>query len=136
MAASVQRETGVKSPEYSRAESCSTFFRAEQRRRGDNGKGFMHRRHFLAASAALGARLVLPARAAASALTRCDMHTHVAGGKLDLHEAMVRNGMLLLARTLSADRPVIRNEPGKGFRQIREPQPGELASSFDERLAG
>lgn len=63
------------------------------------------------------------------------MHSHAAGSRLDVREAMVKNGMLLIARTLSADRNVIQNEPGKGFRQIREPQAGELASSFDERLA-
>jgi membrane dipeptidase len=63
------------------------------------------------------------------------MHSHVGATRLDLREAMVKNGMLLIARTLSADRAVIQNEPGKGFRQVREPEPGELAAHFDGRLA-
>ena len=62
------------------------------------------------------------------------MHSHVNATRLDLRDAMTRNGMLLIARTLSADRPVTRNEPGKGIRAIRDPQPGELAASFEERF--
>ena len=94
----------------------------------------MKRREFLAASAALGAACFVHAGEQTATLSRADMHTHV-GARIDLRDAMTRNRMLLVARTLSADRPVIRNEPGKGFSQIREPQPGELAASFDERLA-
>jgi membrane dipeptidase len=67
-------------------------------------------------------------------LVYADMHTHTGAAKLDLRDAMIRNRMLLITRTLSADRPVIRNEPGKGFRQIREPQPGELAAAFDDGI--
>ena len=95
----------------------------------------MRRRRFLGATAALAAACLTAARAAAAPLSRCDMHSHVGAARLDLREAMVKNGMLLIARTLSADRNVIQNEPGKGFRQVREPQRGELAASFDERLA-
>jgi membrane dipeptidase len=95
----------------------------------------MNRREFLRASAALGFGLALPARAAGSpALTHADMHSHIGAATLDLREAMIRNRMLLIARTQSADRPVIRNEPGKGFRQVRDPQPGELAASFEARM--
>ena len=95
----------------------------------------MNRRRFLAASAALGAAGCVRAHAQSASLVRADMHTHVGSTRVDLREAMVRNRMLIVARTLSADRPVIRNEPGKGFSQIREPERGELAASFDERLA-
>jgi membrane dipeptidase len=85
--------------------------------------------------AALGAGAIMPARAQAKPLLHADMHSHVNVIRHDLREAMIRNGMLLVAHTVSADRLVIRNEPGKGFRQIREPQPGELAAEFDTRIA-
>lgn len=94
----------------------------------------MNRRHFLAASAALGAALVVPARAQAKPLAHADMHSHIGAAKLDLRDAMIRNRVLLVARTQSADRPVTQYTPGKGIRQIREPQPGELAAAFDKNI--
>ena len=95
----------------------------------------MNRRNFCAASLTLSAAWLVRAHADALPLSRADMHTHVAGSRVDVREAMLRNRMLLLARTLSADRPVIQHTPGKGFSQIREPHPGELAAGFAERLA-
>jgi membrane dipeptidase len=50
---------------------------------------------------------------------------------------MTNNGMLIIARKIVADGPVIRRFPGKGVQQVREPGQGELASRFDaafERL--
>jgi membrane dipeptidase len=94
----------------------------------------MDRRGFLKASAALGGALALgtPAARAQVKLRFADMHSHVGvNSNIDLKDRLLRNGMLLIPRTISADRAVIRREPGKGFYQVREPQPGELASQFE-----
>jgi membrane dipeptidase len=45
---------------------------------------------------------------------------------------MTANGMLVVARKIVADGPVIRRFPGKGIQQVREPAAGELASRFDK----
>jgi membrane dipeptidase len=94
----------------------------------------MNRRHFLAASAALGAAFAMPARAQGKVLAHADMHSHIGAAKVDLRDSMVRNRVLLVARTLSADRPVTQNQPRVGIRQVREPQPGELAAVFDKGI--
>lgn len=98
----------------------------------------MNRRRFLTASAALTASLawpVAPARAQAKPLRFADMHTHTGvNSNVDVYDRMLKNGMLLIPRTISADRPVVRRDPGKGFYPYREPQPGELASAFDKSV--
>ena len=94
----------------------------------------MNRRRFLQAAAGFGACAfgAVATRAQSKPLRFADMHTHFGvTSKVDVRDAMARNGMLLTPRTISADRAVIRHETGKGFRQVREPQPGELASQFD-----
>lgn len=48
---------------------------------------------------------------------------------------MTANGMLVVARKIIADGPVIRRIAGKGVQQVREPAAGELASRFDRALA-
>src|SRR4051812_47741810 len=95
----------------------------------------MNRRRFLIASAVLGTSLSGIARAQVKALAHADMHSHIGVGRVDLRETMLRNGMLLVARTLSADRPVIQYAQGKGIRQVREPQAGELAGAFASGMA-
>ena len=64
------------------------------------------------------------------------MHSHIGilGGRADVRDAMTRNGMLVVARKIVADGPVIRRFPGKGVQQVREPAPGELATRFDAAL--
>ena len=70
---------------------------------------------------------------------RCaDMHSHfgVFRDTGSLREAMTRNGILLMARKVVADQPVIgRGGPGKGLQALREAAAGELAQYFDARLA-
>jgi membrane dipeptidase len=98
----------------------------------------MDRRGFLKASTALSASWVLgaaPVRAQGKPLRFADMHSHMAvNSNANLHERMLKNGMLLVPRTISADRAVIRHVPKVGFQQVREPQPGELASEFDKTV--
>ncbi len=63
------------------------------------------------------------------------MHSHIGlRGPANVREAMTKNGMLVVARKIVADRAVIRSVPGQGFRMFREPAPGELAKRFDEVL--
>ena len=97
----------------------------------------MNRRSFIAAgSAVAAASLLKPVRAQARPLRHADMHSHF-GMRVParLREAMSRNGMLVIARKIVADAPVIRALPGKGYRMVREPAPGELAQRFDEWMA-
>jgi membrane dipeptidase len=65
------------------------------------------------------------------------MHTHIGilGGRANVHGAMTGNGMLVIARKIVADGPVIQRFPGRGIQQVREPAPGELASRFDAAVA-
>ncbi|MGZ5119413.1 MAG: dipeptidase [Burkholderiales bacterium] len=96
----------------------------------------MLRRRFLVSTLACGAAAALRPLIAASqdrTLSYADMHTHIGilGGRADVHRAMARNGMLVIARKIVADGPVIRRFPGRGIQQVREPAPGELASRFD-----
>jgi membrane dipeptidase len=63
------------------------------------------------------------------------MHSHIGilGERVRIRDAMASNGMLVVARKIVADGPVIRRFPGKGIQQVREPASGELAARF-ERL--
>jgi membrane dipeptidase len=94
----------------------------------------MNRRHFLASTAAAVGAALAPrwARAQARPLRFADMHTHIGilRGTANVREAMTKNGMLLLARKIVADGPVIRRMQG-GIQMFREPKPGELAQFFD-----
>lgn len=61
------------------------------------------------------------------------MHSHIGmRGATEIRDAMSRNGMLVVARKIVADGPVIRALPGQGFRVVREPGAGELGRRFDE----
>ncbi|HYC45964.1 MAG TPA: membrane dipeptidase [Burkholderiales bacterium] len=100
----------------------------------------MSRRAFLRTCAAAGLYAALSpylARAQARPLVYADMHSHIGllGGRADVREAMVANGMLVVSRKIVTDGPVIKRFPGKGVQQVREPAPGELASRFGRVLA-
>lgn len=100
----------------------------------------MHRRTFLGWSSALaGCAALRPfaARAQAKPLVYADMHSHIGrlGGPVRIREALASNGMLVVARNIVADGPVIRRIAGKGIQQVREPAAGELADRFDRALA-
>jgi membrane dipeptidase len=102
----------------------------------------VNRRHFLASAAALGGAVTLRTFALeeqSKPLSYADMHSHIGilGGHANVRDVMTKNGMLIIARAIVADGPVIRRFPGKGIQQVREPAAGELASRFDaafERL--
>ena len=74
-----------------------------------------------------------PVRAQGRPLRFADMHSHfgLLRGPANVREAMTKNGMLLVARKIVADQPVIRRAPGAGLHMFREPRPGELAKHFD-----
>lgn len=96
----------------------------------------INRRRFLASTAALATAAAFahfPARAQARPLRFADMHSHLGlhRGPANIREAMTKNGMLLVARKIVADRPVIRRTQGAGLQMFREPRPGELAKYFD-----
>jgi len=98
----------------------------------------MDRRRFLASTAAMTAAIApWPARAQARPLRFADMHTHIGvfRSAVSLRETMTRNGMLVLARKIVADQPVIGNLPGRGLQTMRAAAPGELAQYFDARIA-
>jgi membrane dipeptidase len=64
------------------------------------------------------------------------MHSHIGmRAAARIRDAMSKNGMLVVARKIVADAPVIRAIPGQGYRMVREPGPGELAKRFDEWMA-
>lgn len=94
----------------------------------------MDRRHFMAAAGAVVATgCVRAARAQARSPRFADMHSHIGmRTAARIREAMSANGMLVIARKIVADAPVIRALPGQGYRMVREPNPGELAQRFDE----
>jgi membrane dipeptidase len=99
----------------------------------------MDRRRFLNAAGAFAAAQLFPplsARAQMPPLRFADMHSHIGllGGSANVRQEMERNGMLVVARKIVADGPVIRMIPGKGIQQVRQPVPGQLASVFDNRL--
>ena len=93
----------------------------------------MKRRQFLGAAGALAAMAVThPLMAQKRPLRFADMHSHIGMLKpIDLRDEMTRTGMLVVARKIVADYPVIRSVPGQGWRVSREPKPGELAGFFD-----
>jgi membrane dipeptidase len=95
----------------------------------------MNRRRFLACAGAL-TLAAWPARGQERALKFADMHSHAGVGRRidNMRALMAENGMLIVARAISTDRPVTHTV--KGRRTVaREAQPGELAANFEERLA-
>lgn len=99
----------------------------------------INRRRFLGSAGALVASAAfapLPTQAQARPLRFADMHSHIGlqRGPANVREAMTKNGMLVVARKIVADGPVIRSVPGQGFRMVRAPAPGELAKRFDTTL--
>jgi membrane dipeptidase len=74
--------------------------------------------------------------AQARPLRYADMHSHVGiRSGADIRGELAGNGMLLVARKIVADGPVIRSAPGQGWRLARAPAAGELAAYFDRTLA-
>lgn len=97
----------------------------------------MNRRRLLGTAGAIAALALAPraARAQARALRYADMHSHIGiRNPADIRGEMAGNGMLVVARKIVADAPVIRSAPGQGWRLAREPGPGELARYFDRLL--
>jgi membrane dipeptidase len=102
--------------------------------------GSTGRRDFLRTAVSIGGCAALrpfSALAQTRPLVYADMHSHLGllGGRAHITEAMVPHGMLVIARTIVSDGPVIQRIPGKGLQQVREPAAGELASRFDTVLA-
>ena len=95
----------------------------------------MNRRRFLAAA---GSLMVAPRAALGQQrpLTFADMHSHAGvGRRIDtMRDLMADNGLLIVARAISTDRPVTHTVRGRRT-VAREPRPGELAENFDDRLA-
>ena len=88
-------------------------------------------------AAALG---LLPwaARAQARPLRYADMHSHVGlrgrdAEKESIRDGMVQGGMLLVARKIVSDYPVLRMMAG-GYGAHRAAAPGELAAFFDKNI--
>src|SRR5262245_1646131 len=97
----------------------------------------MNRRRFLGSAATFATMASFPItlRAQARSLRFADMHSHIGMRKaVNLREEMTKSGMLLVARKIVADGPVIRSVPGQGWRLARDPQSGELAKHFDASL--
>ena len=99
----------------------------------------MNRRRFLQAAGALaaGATAGLPlARAQDQKLRFADMHTHIGMYRdtQNVHEAMTKNGVLLISRKIVGDGAVIQRVPGKGLQMYRQPKPGELAQRYEATL--
>ena len=95
----------------------------------------INRRRFLASTAALATVAAFeqyPVHAQGRALRFADMHSHLGmhRGPANVREAMTKNGMLLVARKIVADLPVVRRTSA-GIHMYREPRPGELAKHFD-----
>ena len=95
----------------------------------------MNRRRFLAGA---GALTIAPwlGHAEERVPKFADMHSHAGVGRRidNLRALLADSGVLIVARAISTDRPVIHTV--KGRRTVaREAQPGELAANFDERLA-
>src|SRR5262245_58477993 len=106
-------------------------------RRSRRGPKDMNRRNFLEAAGALtaGALWPHPAQGQVRPLQYADMHSHIGiRAGTDIRGELAASGMLLVARKIVADSPVIRSTPGQGWRLAREPAPGELAGYFDATL--
>jgi membrane dipeptidase len=98
----------------------------------------MNRRRFLRTAGAFVAAAIAPpaARSQGRPLRYADMHSHIGiRGTMDIRGELAGNGMLLVARKIVADGPVIGSVPGQGWRLAREPAPGELSAYFDRALA-
>jgi len=99
----------------------------------------MNRRHFLHAAttlAVMGAWHPYTARAQTRPLRFADMHTHIGMFResLNVREAMLKNGVLLIAHKIVGDGAVIRRIPGRGFQMFRQPDPGELHQRYQTTL--
>jgi membrane dipeptidase len=99
----------------------------------------MHRRRFLQVSGALAVSSALgniAARAQNRPLRFADLHSHfgIYTSPHDVRDAMVRNGVLLMARKIVGDGAVIRRVPGQGIQMFRQPKPGELYSRYEATL--
>jgi membrane dipeptidase len=99
----------------------------------------MNRRRFLQAAGALGVSSALgnpAARAQSRPLRFADMHSHygIYTGPHNVRDAMVSNGVLLMARKIVGDGAVIRRIPGQGIQMFRQPKPGELFSRYEATL--
>lgn len=100
----------------------------------------LSRRRFSVAAAAVLAGSALPARAQHRGPWLADMHSHYGQFLprlfgLDLVKHMSDTGTTLLAWAVTDDHRWISLGP-RGWRQHREPAPGELWDSFRQRLAG
>jgi len=97
------------------------------------------RRGFAAAGAALLAGSALPSRAQQKGPYVADMHSHYGMFLprlfgLDLSRHMRESGAMLIAWAVTDDHRWISLGP-QGWRQARQPEPGELWESFQRRLA-
>lgn len=100
----------------------------------------MTRRRFAMATAALAAAAAVPLRAQHKGPFLADMHSHygmfmphIFG--LDLAKHMADTGTTLLAWSVTDDYRWIGRANGR-LTQLKEPQPGELWTHFQQRLAG
>jgi membrane dipeptidase len=98
----------------------------------------VNRREFNRSAVVLALAAVAPAasRAQPAAPRYADMHSHLGiySAVSGLNEAMSRAGMLVAARPIVADSPVIRRMPRAGYQVSRQPEAGELLLRFNERL--
>ena len=100
----------------------------------------MRRRQFGVFAAGIAAAMVLPARAQKPGPFMADMHSHYGMFLprlfgMDLGKHMQETGATLLAWSATDDHRWISNSP-QGWRQSREPEPGELWDRFQQRLTG
>ncbi|HZM47355.1 MAG TPA: membrane dipeptidase [Burkholderiales bacterium] len=97
----------------------------------------MNRRRFLGTAGAFAVMAVAPltARSQGRPLRYADMHSHIGiRGAAEIRSELAGNGMLLVARKIVADSPVIRSVPGQGWRVGREATPAELSGYFEKTL--
>jgi hypothetical protein len=100
---------------------------------GMNKRQFLHTACALAATASFSSYGV---HAQSRPLRFADMHTHIGMYRdtQNVRHAMVKNGVLLVARKIVGDGAVIRNVPGQGFQMFRQPAPGELFKRYEATL--